>query len=62
MVDHKLRCQAEEYRGKAVRARSVRDRNWAVYCAGVLDEQAILFEKTGRCPEVSLPIRPSPIA
>ena len=51
--------RAEEYRARASRAASALDRDWAIYCAGLLEEQAILLERTGRCPEVPLPSRRS---
>lgn len=57
MVDHSFWQKAVEYRIWASRAATARDHAWAMYCAGLLEEQALLLERTGRCPEVPLPSR-----
>jgi hypothetical protein len=54
-----FRQKAEDYRVRASYAQTAIDRDWAAYCAGILEEQAAHFERTGRCPEVRLPDRPS---
>lgn len=58
MIDQGFRRRADEFRATASHAQSPTDREWATYCAGILEEQAVFLEKTGRCPEVPLPHRP----
>lgn len=58
MIDRGYRQKAMDYRAKASLAPTLLDRDWAVYCANILEGQADLLDKTGRCPEVPLP--PSP--
>jgi len=59
MTDYEFLQKAEDFRAAASRARTTVERDWAVYCAGILEEQAVLLEKTGRCPDVPLPNRPN---
>ena len=58
MIDRVYRQKAMDYRPKASLAPAFLDRDWAVYCANFLEGQADLLDKTGRCPDVSLPPRP----
>jgi hypothetical protein len=44
-----FRQKAEDYRMRASYAQTAIDRDWAAYCAGILEEQAAHFERTGRC-------------
>ena len=58
MIDQDFQRRAEEFRAKALHARSEIVRNWAASCANILEEQATFLERTGRCPDVPLPDRP----
>lgn len=51
--------QADDYRAKALRAKSDDYRQWAMYCAELLEAQAEMYDLYGRCPEVNLPAHPS---
>jgi len=58
MIDRVYRQKAMDYRAKASLAPTLLDRDWAVYCANILEGLAYLLDKTGRCPDFSLPPRP----
>ena len=56
MIELSYRQKAMDYRGKASLAPTLLDRDWAYYCANILEGQAAFLDRTGRCPEV--PLRP----
>ena len=58
MIDRVYRQKAMDYRAKTSLSPTFPDRDWAVYCANILEGQAYLLDKTGRCPDFSLPPRP----